>query len=162
MIQELDLFLEKHYRPRKSKEVVLRNKRTRPIFDSEIQILNCCKNIPIEKTSKTFSEMVISYIDEKGFKDADVYKRAGVSKQVFSNLRTNRDYEPKRNTAFSLALALQLDLNEATKLLTAAGMRFSSASKFDLIIKYFFSEKQYDMKYINETLYEYTGKCLLD
>lgn len=161
MIKELNLYLQKHLRIRTKVNRAPASIKKK-IMVSRAPKISIKENIDFEKPGRTFSETVLSIIDEKGYKDADVYKKAGISKQVFSNLRSNRNYEPSRNTAFALGFALELDLPEMTSLLTAAGIRFSSSRQFDLIVKYFFLKKIYDLKYINETLYEYTGKCLLD
>ena len=41
----------------------------------------------IGKRGKTFSEMLFYWIDARGEKDSDVYKRAGVDRKLFSKIR---------------------------------------------------------------------------
>jgi len=58
-----------------------------------------------------FSETLLKLIDKTGEKDSDVYKRANVTRGVFSKIRTNSDYQPSKTTALAFAFALHLDIN---------------------------------------------------
>lgn len=102
-----------------------------------------------------FSEMLLQMIDEKGLKDSDVYKSANIDRRLFSKIRGNKDYVPSKKTAISLCLALQLEMNEARKLLAAAGYAFSASSKFDLIIMYLIENCEYNIHFVNIVLDDY-------
>ena len=94
-------------------------------------------------------------IDEKGLKDSDVYKRANIDRRLFSKIRADEDYVPSRKTAISFCLALQLELEEAKKLLASAGYTLSTSSRFDLIIMYLIENCEYDVLFANIVLDDY-------
>ena len=107
-----------------------------------------------------FSELLFQLIDERGWKDADCYKKANVSKQVFSNIRSNPQYLPSKTTVLALAIALELDLDETKKLLERAGYAISHSSLTDVIVEYFIIHKRYNIFEINQTLFEHDQKIL--
>lgn len=101
----------------------------------------------------TFQQALLHKLDEQGLKDSDFYHSAGLTKQVFSKLRSNKDYQPSRNTAIACALALHLDLPETEDLLRRAGYAFSPTSLFDVIIEYCIRRKVYSLYDVNAALY---------
>lgn len=109
----------------------------------------------LEKKEESFSEMLLRMIDEKGLKDSDVYKRANIDRRLFSKIRADGDYVPSRKTAISFCLALQLELEEAKKLLATAGYTLSASSRFDLIIMYLIENCEYNIHFANIVLDDY-------
>ena len=107
-----------------------------------------------------FSDLLFQLIDERGIKDADCYKKANVSKQVFSNIRSNPDYLPSKPTVLALAIALELDLDETKQLLERAGYAISHSSLSDVIVEYFIVHRRYDIFEINQVLFEHDQKVL--
>ena len=104
---------------------------------------------------ESFSEMLLRMIDEKGLKDSDVYKSANIDRRLFSKIRADEEYVPSRKTAISFCLALQLELEEAKKLLATAGYTLSASSRFDLIIMYLIETKEYNIHFANIVLSDY-------
>lgn len=114
----------------------------------------------LEQEDAGFSETLLKLIDKAGKKDSEIYKIANLSKQHFSKIRNNPDYKPTKQTAIALALALELDLEQTKDLIGRAGYALSNSSKFDLIIRYFIEQKNYNVVEINIALYEFDQSLL--
>ena len=109
----------------------------------------------LKEMDKSFSEMLFYYIDLKGITDVQCYKKANVDKKTFSKIKCKKDYKPSKQTALSFAIALELDLEETSRLLQTVGMSLSNSNKFDIIVKYFIINGKYNIYEINETLFEF-------
>ena len=114
----------------------------------------------LKQADAGFSETLLKLIDASGKKDSDIYKKAFLSRQHFSKIRNNPQYKPTRSTAISLALALELNLKETMDLIGRAGYTLTNSSYFDLIIRYFIEEKNYNITEINMTLFEFDQPLL--
>lgn len=101
-----------------------------------------------------FPQLLLSMIDERGMTDAEVYARANLSRQYFSKLRSGK-VNPSKRVVVSLALALELDLDETNMLLERAGHALTHASKFDVIVEWFIRAGRYDVFEINQALFAY-------
>lgn len=106
----------------------------------------------VQNPYETFSEALLRIIDIKGFSDSEVYKRAGIDRRLFSKMRANRNYRPRKKTVIELAIAMRLNLEETNYFLERAGFSLSRSSRFDIIIEYFIIEEKYDFFLINEAL----------
>lgn len=109
----------------------------------------------VKNVSETWQESLLRLITERGYSDTEVYKRANVDRKLFSKIRTNKNYQPKKNTAVAFALALRLNLDETKDFLMRAGYAFSPSSKFDLIIEYSIEHGVYDLMLINGALFDH-------
>ena len=110
---------------------------------------------------ETFQEMLFRLILEKGLTNPEVYKRANLDRRLFSKIQSDPNYQPKKNTAIALALALHLNLDETLDLMSRAGYVFSPSSKPDLIIEFCIENEIYDVMKINLLLFKYDFPILV-
>ncbi|HIY90774.1 MAG TPA: macro domain-containing protein [Candidatus Merdibacter merdipullorum] len=115
-------------------------------LDESLEDLLSCRQ-------ETFSQKLLSLIDQKDYRDAEVYHRANLDRRHFAKIRSNPAYAPKKNTVLALCIALRLDLQESEDLLRRAGYAFSPCSHADLIVRYFIEHGRYDIFDINEALF---------
>jgi len=129
------------------------------------------KNLKMEKKSlssilvhveEDFRERLFRLIDESGMTDTQVYKKANLDRKLFSKIRCNAEYHPKKDTAVALALALELSLDDTKDLLSRAGFALSPSSKSDLIVQYFIENQVYDINVINMALFDHELPCIGD
>lgn len=109
----------------------------------------------IKEVDETFSERLIRLANERNLTNVEVYKRANLRRQLFSKIISNKDYQPKKNTAIVLALALHLNLDETKDFLSRAGYALSSSSKSDIIVKFFIENNYYIVPDIDQALYDH-------
>ncbi len=102
----------------------------------------------------TFSEHLLGLLKGREERDSEIYKRAGISKQLFSKIISTKDYYPTKSTAIQLAIGLQLDLDQTQKLLESAGYVLTRSSKADIVVKFFIERKHYNVAFINLALSE--------
>ena len=112
------------------------------------------------KEEDTFQTKLFNYIDSKNLKDSDVYNKVDIDRRLFSKIRSDINYHPKKETIILLGLALELDENEIEDLLKSASYSLLMNSTFDLIIRFCFKEHIYDLNQINEFLYDHNCRLL--
>jgi len=164
VIKEVQAYIEAYYREEKPK--AMRSIAAQP---EEMDCL--CVSMPcvaadaslddaLETLDESFSQMVLRKIDEKGLTDPQCYKKAHLDRKLFSKIRTDIHYRPAKQTALSIALALELPLDEVRELLEKAGFALSHSSKADVIVEYFIRQGTYDIMEINAVLYHYDQPLL--
>ena len=115
----------------------------------------------LEHMSDTFPEYLLYLIQKNGLENADVYKRAIVDKKVFSKIRNNPDYHPKKMTALCLCIGVKLNIDESRDLLARAGYALSPCDKTDIIFSYFIENGIYDMIELDIQLEEHGLPCII-
>lgn len=119
------------------------------IFETPKGLKNINNNIDL-----TWQQSVFNLIDRKDYTDPEVYKRASISKQTFSKIRCDVNYQPNKDTAIQMCIGLKLNLDETYDLMEKAGYTLSASIKRDLVVKYFIDEKIYKMDDLNMVLNE--------
>ncbi len=104
---------------------------------------------------ESFHKKFLRLLIESGKDNVEIYKKAGISKQVFSNILSNEDMIPKKLTLISLCIGLELPYVIAKDLMTSAGYAFSKSILLDAIVSKYIKEEIYDFGLINSELDEY-------
>lgn len=105
-----------------------------------------------QRSRNTFSSKVLGYLADKQFDPRVFYRQAGMDRKLFSKLKTDFCYQPKKETAIRCCLALQLTVTEAADLLKTAGYALSDSNSFDLAIRYCLDNGIYDLAAVNVLL----------
>jgi len=131
---------------------------------SEAILCDCCSNIDeyleqIENENK-FQKLLFKHIDSRNLKDSDVYNKVNIDRRLFSKIRSDINYHPSKETIILLAISLELNEDELVDLLNSASYSLPKNNIFDLIIRFCFERKIYDISKINEFLYTYKCKAL--
>ncbi len=113
-----------------------------------------------EQRYPTFSEFVMRAIEERGMKPKEFYTAAKMDRKLFSAMKTNVDYQPKKETAVACCLALKLSLDDAEILLRCAGYSLSMSIQWDRVVYYCIREEITDIADVNELLYELDEKLI--
>ena len=113
-----------------------------------------------EAKGKTFTEILLEYIDGTDTDNARTYKAAGIDRRLFSKIQNDRDYQPSKDTCVAFAYALRLNDMQANDLLARAGYTLSHSNKRDLILEYFFRMGVFDLDVVNGVLERLGEKTL--
>lgn len=151
-------------RPMAAPSAPAKGKRSAPVHptaaDASAPVGGASLDDILSEQGESFSNKLFRLIDDRGWKDSDVYKRANIDRKLFSKIRSNLKYHPKKSTAMALAVALELNPVQADDLLNAAGYAFSSASRGDLIVRWYLDRHIFDINEINLTLFRYEEPLL--
>lgn len=123
---------------------------TASVPEISTQLANYMKN-----KQEPFNKCLFQMIDKKGLKDSDVYKQAGLTRQMFSKIRCKKDYTPTKAVMLSLAVGMHLSVEETEQLLASGNQLLSRSDTGDLIVRFFMEQGEYDLDLYNAYLFEY-------
>ncbi len=130
-------------------------------FDDLLESYESALEERMKHLSDTFQQYLMYLISVKKLTNADVYKRALVTKQVFSKIKLNPNYHPDKATAMRLCVGAKLNLDETKDLLARAGYALSPCDKRDVIFSFFIEHEIFDMIEIDIALGEYELPCFI-
>ena len=116
--------------------------------------------INLEKEDNKFQKVLFNYIDKKGLKDSEVYNKVNIDRRLFSKIRSDENYHPSKDTVILLGLSLELSEEEFVDLLNSASYSLPKNNIYDLIIRFCFVNKIYDIIKVNDLLNEYNCKLI--
>lgn len=108
----------------------------------------------------TFQELLLELIALKGYSNKDFYKAAGIDRKLFSAMKNNVNYRPKKETAVACCFGVKAYKDEAIMLLNAAGYSLSMSIPWDRVIYYCLNEEITELDHVNQLLYEVGEKCI--
>ena len=133
-----------------------------PFFDEDIwEETESALNERMKHLSDTFQQYLLYLIESKGLTNSEVYKRAIITKQLFSKIKLNPYYHPDKATAMRLCVGAKLNLDETKDLLARAGYALSPCDKRDIIFSFFIEKQVFDMIEIDILLEEYGLPCFI-
>lgn len=114
----------------------------------------------LRQRDKSFRDTLFELIDKSGMTDVECYKGANVDKRTFSKIKSGKGYSPSKQTVIAFAISLKLDLDDTQALLATVGFTLSTSTVFDVIIRFFIQNKNYNIFEINEALFEFDQTLL--
>ena len=117
-------------------------------------VMRSCKGVPnLHAAVLSFSARLLTYVNEKCAGRAPMaYKRAGVSRQVYSRIVASNDAKVDKRTTMLFCIGLQLSIDEAELLMKSAGYAFSDTIPEDMVFRYCIQNKIWNLDDINEML----------
>lgn len=101
----------------------------------------------------TFSQMLFKFIKQQGISATECYKNANIDRRLFSKIRSDDNYKPKKDTVLAIIIGLKLNLDDAETLLECAGYSLSHSIRRDVVIEFIIKKQIYDINIVNEVLY---------
>lgn len=117
------------------------------------------KTLSSNQNHDDFVSRLFYYINLKDKKNSEVYNAAGMTPDCFSKIISGKTKTPKKENIVALAIALNLNIEEATDLLGSAGFSLYK-EKSDLIYRFCFENGPYTIDEVNEALVYFGCKAI--
>ena len=110
----------------------------------------------------SFAARLLAAVKEKyGGRAAFAYKRAGISRKVYSKIVSDARRPVSKRTAMQFAIGLQLSRQEADLFLKAAGYAFSDSIPEDAAFSYCIENGIWNLNDLNELLRAAGADCIV-
>ena len=152
--KKLESYLNEHLKVRKQTNNIPREYDY--MADEAFAGACACKNSSINeyidknKEEETFQTKLFKY----------VYNKVNIDRRLFSKIRSNKTYHPSKETIILFGIALELKEEEIEDLLKSASYSLPKNTIYDLIIRFCFKERIYNINQVNELLYSHDCKTL--
>ena len=93
----------------------------------------------------TWQQALFNIIDSRFLDEVECYKRAYITKQTFSKIRSDAQYHPDKDTAIRMCIGLKLNLDDTLDLMAKAGYTLSPSIERDLVVRYFIENKEFSV-----------------
>ena len=104
--------------------------------------------------NETFPMVLQKYLDLKGLKNKDVYRKIYMKADTFGAILRGKYRIVKKENVLRLCVGLQLTVEEAEEFMASAGYLFSNAIMTDVVVKANLKYRCYDTYAIDEELVE--------
>ncbi len=105
-----------------------------------------------------FWKTLCEFLDAKKLDDVEVYKKANVSRQLYSKIRNG--HIPKKNVVLAFGMTMRLNKAEMDYLLNSAGYALTDTRRTDIVVTWCISQGIYDVGDVNRILYANNAKLL--
>jgi len=116
-----------------------------------------------KEKNKIFTRYLMERLAERDLSTKGLYKLTGLNRSIKQKIEVSSDlapYQPDKDTVIKMGMGMQMDFDEMSKMLAAAGFALSKNDKKDIVIKYCIDKKIYDRDEVDALIYEITGKSL--
>ena len=107
----------------------------------------------IDKT-KSLSALLYNYLETKGLKNRDVYRKIYMKADTFSKILSGRNDGVKIENVMKLCIGLELTLEQAEEFMASAIFKFSPSKMLDAVIKSCLYHRIYNSIFVNIELSE--------
>ena len=129
-------------------------------FTNKINDENIDTYLKKHQEYNNFQKTLFKLIDNRQLKDSDVYNKVHLDRRMFYKIRNDIKYHPSKETIILLGISLKLSESELERLLESASYSLPKNNKYDLIIRFCFIHKIYNIIEINEYLEKYNCNLL--
>ncbi len=129
--------------------------RKNMVHEQESKDNNKDELLSLDDNIGIFYEAICQLCDKKKMTETELYKKACISRAVFSKIRNmgRTKYIPKKNTIMQLCIALKLSGQQAQELLELVGYRLSGQIKSDKIMAWCLDHTEFNGNVMKLNIY---------
>ncbi len=101
-----------------------------------------------------FNTKFVKLLNESGKTNVEVYTKGGITRQVFSNILSKKDFIPRKDTVICLIIGMELNYIDGINLLACAGYALSKSIVSDVVVMKHLKRGERDLDAINDELDE--------